>query len=163
MDKDEFCSQIRACENAMYSLAYSIVRNEHDACDVVSESILNAYSHKETLKNQRAFKTWILRIVHNNAVALVRKECHTVGMEELPEREDIPRGVDTETRMVLQKAVSKLKAPYRTAVTLYYYENLPARDIARIMEVPMMTVRQYLSRARKQLKELLVKEGFVNE
>ena len=61
--------------------------------------------------------------------------------------------------MALRDAVNQLKLPYRTAVTLFYYDDLPTESIGRIMGVPTVTVRQYLHRGRKQLKEIL-KEDF---
>ena len=72
-DKDAFCEHIRLCENAMYSLAFSIVRNDSDAGEIISESIYRAYKNLDTLKNENSFKPWILRIVHNTAVEMIRK------------------------------------------------------------------------------------------
>ena len=57
----------------MYYFAYSIVRNKDDASDVVNESILKAYEKLDNLKNEELFKSWILRIVHNTAIELIRK------------------------------------------------------------------------------------------
>ena len=53
--KDEFCEHIRLYEQAMYSLAFSIVRNESDAGEVISESIYRAYKNLDTLKKRKIF------------------------------------------------------------------------------------------------------------
>lgn len=71
--KEEFCEQIRCYEKSMYHLALSILKNEADAGDAVSEAIYRAYRNRNTLKNKKAFQAWILQIVHNTAVEIIRK------------------------------------------------------------------------------------------
>ena len=66
------------------------------------------------------------------------------------------------TTISLQEAVKSLKQPYRTVITLYYYEDFSIAQIAKITDTSMVTVKQRLFRARKQLREIL-KEGFENE
>lgn len=58
----------------MYALALSIVRNTADAADVLSESICRAFKNLDTLKRDSSFRPWILRIVHNTAVEMIRKK-----------------------------------------------------------------------------------------
>ena len=72
-EKEEFCENVRACEKAMYALAFSVVKNESDAAEVISEAVYRAYKNLHTLQNKNSFKPWILRIVHNTAVEIIRK------------------------------------------------------------------------------------------
>ena len=146
----------------MYATAYSIVRNEDDAADIISESICRAYSSYALLKNKSAFKAWILRIVHNTAIEMVRKNSKFVEMDELYDVVEKNDGVDVETKMALHDAVESLNEPYRTVVNLFYYENLSVSIIAQTTGANQATVRQQLSRARKMLKKLL-NEDFLNE
>ncbi|MBQ8334391.1 MAG: sigma-70 family RNA polymerase sigma factor [Clostridia bacterium] len=159
MDRDEFGERVREYERLMYSVAFAVLRNETDACDAMGDGILRAYSRLNELRDVTVFKTWILRIVHNTAVDMIRKRHDTVCLEEAAQ---IPMHdcENAEEKLVLREAVNRLKLPYRTAVTLFYYEDLPTESIARIMSVPTVTVRQYLYRARKQLKEMLSEEDF---
>ena len=162
ISKADFCTYIKKHENAMYAVAYSIVKNEHDASDAVGEAILKAYARLDTLKNPEAFKTWILRIVHNEAVELIRKITPTVEIEEAY---DVPiehtESKHTE-KIDLHKAMEKLPQPYRTVITLYYYEELPMTAIAEITDTSTISVRQQLSRGRKQIRQML-KEDFLHE
>jgi RNA polymerase sigma-70 factor (ECF subfamily) len=162
MDKDEFCERIQTLQNAMYSLAYSIVKNEEDACDVIGEAILHAYSALDQLRNSQGFKTWMLRIVHNTAVDYLRKQSHLVDVEDIEVYADRPEEetVDAASRLHLREAVDGLKQPYRTVVTLFYYEGLPTAKIAQITGVSVVTVRKQLFRARKQLRDRLKQEDF---
>ncbi len=158
-DKETFCEYIRLCEKAMYSLAFSIVRNDSDAGEILSESIYRAYKNLDTLKNENSFKPWILRIVHNTAVEMIRKNSKILPMEETPDIPyDNPENEIT-ARLTVQEAVNSLKQPYRTVVVLFYYENLSVSKIAQITSTNTVTVKKQLSRARKMLREIL-KEDF---
>ena len=83
-EKDKFCEYIREHENAMYALALSILNNQADAGEAVSESVFRAYKNLDTLKNKKSFKPWILRIVHNTAVEMIRKNERMIPMDEIP-------------------------------------------------------------------------------
>lgn len=162
IDRNDFCENIKKYEKTMYNLAYSIVRNEYDAADIISESVLRAYCNLETLKSDRSFQPWVLRIVHNTAVEFIRKNAKIVNTGEFADVPAEDTEKDIETTIVLREAVESLKQPYRTVVILFYYENLSIANIAHITGCNTVTVRQQLSRARKQLKKIL-KEDFWNE
>jgi len=157
--KEEFCDKIRLYEQAMYALALSIVRNESDAEDVTAESVYLAYRSLYTLKNDKAFKPWILRIVHNTAIELIRKNSKLILTEEITDIPSENSTGDMETNITLRDAVERLKQPYRTATILYYYENLSISKISHITGVNAVTVKKQLSRARMMLRESL-KENF---
>lgn len=158
-DKVEFCNLIREHEKPMYHLAFSIVGNDTDAGEVLSESIFRAYKNLNSLKNRDAFKSWILRIVHNTAVELIRKNTRIVPVEETPEI--ALEGCENHviTKMVLREAINNLKQPYRTAIILYYYDGISIPEIAKITDYSVAAVKQHLSRGRKILREAL-KEDF---
>lgn len=158
-DKDKFCRNIRLCENAMYSLAYSIVQNESDAGEVMSEAIYRAYKNLNTLKNENSFKPWILQIIHNTAVELIRKNTKIIPAEYINDTVGYDNSSDITIKLTLQNAVNNLKQPYRTVVVLFYYEDLPISKIAQITNTNIVTIRKQLSRARNMLREIL-KEDF---
>lgn len=158
-DKDEFCENIRLCERSMYRLAYSIVKNESDAGEVISESIYRAYKNMSTLKNKNSFKPWILRIVHNTAVELIRKNSNFIPVEEIRDTVMEDTANEITKKLALRDMVEALKQPYRTVVVLFYYENLPISKIAHITGTNIVAVKKQLSRARQMLRERL-KEDF---
>lgn len=157
---DEFCEKVRQCENAMYALAFSIMKNEYDAADAMSESIMKAYSSMDKLRNDRAFKSWILKILHNTCLEMLRKKQDTVNIDEQYDLQEPDSGSDISTKLVLRQAVNKLNQPYRTIVTLYYYENLSLIEISKITGSSLVAVKKQLSRAREMLRTSLRKEDF---
>ena len=143
----------------MYSLAFSIVKNNADAAEVISESILRAYKNIQTLKKADSFKPWILRIIHNTAVEMIRKNSKIIPIDELNNAVQESNENEIATNLTLKSAVEQLRQPYRTVVVLFYYENLTVSKIAQITDSNAVTVKQQLSRARKMLREAL-KEDF---
>lgn len=147
----------------MYFLARSIVRNDADAAEVISESVYRAYKSLSSLKSRESFKAWILRIVHNTAVEMVRKNAKIIPMEEIsPSAAAEDAAPTADSRLSVRKAVESLRQPYRTVVTLFYYDNLSASEIAKITGSSLASVKKQLSRAREMLRESL-KEDFAHE
>lgn len=159
-DKETFCDLIRLNEKSMYHLAFSIVKNDSDASEVLSESIFRAYKNLDKLKSTDVFKAWILKIVHNTAIEFIRKNSKLISLAEPEIIKD-----DTEKHLSnvisLHEAIKQLKQPYRTVVVLYYFEDFSVSQISQITETNVVAVKQQLSRARKQLREIL-KEDFPN-
>ena len=156
--KEKFCHNINKYEASMYNLAYSIMRNQDDASEVLSEAICRAYSGFGLLKNEAAFKEWILQIVHNTAVEMIRKNSRLIYVHELADTPESKPPVDAETKITLRDAVLSLKEPYRTVLTLFYYENLSVKVISNILGNSDAAVRQQLNRGRKMLKSSLGEE-----
>lgn len=162
IDKDTFCEQIKLHEKAMYFLASSLLQNDADAADVIGEAIFRAYENIDSLKNEEAFKTWILKIIHNTAVEYIRKNTKIILMYEIDVSDEGKEKKDIEVKMSLQRAVKSLKQPYRTVILLHYYEDLSINEISKVTGDTTIAVKQQLSRARKQLREIL-KEDFGDE
>lgn len=159
LNKEEFCEKIHMYENSMYYLAFSLVRNDADAADVISEAIYRAYSNLNKLKNKKSFKAWILQIVHNTAVEMIRKNSKIVPMEDIENKIQESIQYDLTTKITLKEAINQLKQPYQTVVILFYYDNLSIIEISRITNISIVSVKKQLSRARKMLYEVL-KEDF---
>ena len=160
-EKEFFCECIRQHEKSMYALAFSILKNENDAADIMQEAILKAYCNMDNLQDKKKFKSWILSIVHNTAIEFLRKQRETVDIEDQWDISAPEPPIDMAAKLTVREAVQKLKPPYRTVVVLFYYDNLSIQKISDITSTPAVTVRQQLSRARKMLAKLLSKEDFV--
>ena len=70
-DKESFCEHIRLCEKAMYSLAFSIVKNDSDAGEIISKSIYRAYRNLKKIKNENeSINEWLITNGCDNEIAL---------------------------------------------------------------------------------------------
>ena len=150
--KEWFCKNIKSLENGMYRLSYSILKNEADAQDAVQEAIYKSYKNLETLKDKRKFKPWIYKIVTNTSFEILKNTKNYLDIEE----ENIQaEKIDIETNITLWNAVQNLKQPYRTVITLFYYEDMSIEQIAKTLNAKESTVKSQLHRAREMLKEKL--------
>lgn len=68
-----FLELIEKCKVQMYKTAKAILKNEDDVCDAIQEALFSAYKNMKNLKNERYFKTWIIRITVNKCYDLIRK------------------------------------------------------------------------------------------
>ena len=133
-----------------YKLAYSYVRNESDAQDIVQEGAYKAILNCNSLKNDSYADTWIYRIMINEAIThFRRKKKETVGMDNLLETETI---TDSYQDIDLYHAIDALETLDRTILTLRYFEELKLEQIAQITQQNLNTVKTRLYRTLKKLR-----------
>lgn len=159
-NREFFCDAVRMYEKDLYAVAFSVVRNEQDAADVIQDAVLKAYSKLDTLRNREQVKPWLLKIVHHTAVSFLRsrsKEQLFAEQDDMPCSDFSPQ---TDTKLTVWDYVQQLKLPYRMVLILFYYQNYSVQDIAKITATPAPAVRQQLSRGRKMLAGVMKKEDF---
>lgn len=157
--KDWFTERVHLYEAAMYRLAFGMLKNEEDAGDAVQEALLTAYVHLESLKDEKKFKSWIMRITANASIDILRKRKDMLSIDEY----DVPDcdNGSREEKMDLWDAVCSLQKEYRAVVILFYYEQMSIKDICRILDMKQANVKTRLSRGRKKLRAIL--QGEVND
>lgn len=152
-NKDAFIALIKKIELRMYNIARSIVKKDEDCADAMQETILKAYKSLPTLKNPAFFNTWVCRILINECNTLLRKKSRIIAMAEPPEPVYTPKSPDD--RMDLRDAVYRLEEAQRTIIILHYFQDLPIREIAEMLELSEGTVKTRLYRARMTLSRWL--------
>ena len=149
--KQWFCENIKNIENGMYRLSYSILKNETDAQDAVQEAIYKSYKNINTLKDKRKFKSWIYKIVTNTSFEILKNNKNHLDIDNDIQAEKI----DIDTNLTLWNAVQGLKQPYRTIITLFYYEDMSIKEISKITGTNTDTIKKQLSRGREKIKEVM--------
>lgn len=139
-----------------YRLAYSYMRNEDDALDVVQESAYRAIRDCRKVRNKDYLSTWIYRIVVNTALDMLRRKKKENMTEELPEIPVEDQYQDLELRTVLNQLDDKS----RTIILLRYFEDLKLEDIADIVGDNLNTVKARLYRSLKKLRLNLEAEHY---
>ena len=139
-----------------YRLAYSYMRNENDALDVVQESAYRAIRDCRKVRNKDYLSTWIYRIVVNTALDMLRRKKKETTTEELPEIPVEDQYRDLELRTVLNQLDDKS----RTIILLRYFEDLKLEDIADIVGDNLNTVKARLYRSLKKLRLNLEAEHY---
>ena len=150
--KKWFCDNIKDLENGMYRLSYSILRNETDAQDAVQEAIYRSYKNLEFLKDKRKFKSWIYKIITNTSFEMLKNKKDYLDIEQENVQED---KIDIDTNLTLWNAVQGLVQPYRTTITLFYYEDMSIKEISKITGTKIDAIKKQLSRGREKIKEVM--------
>lgn len=152
---EQFCANVAEYKINMFRLAKSILRNDADAEDAVSESILKAYTKLHTLKNKQSFKPWIMKILVNESYTISNRRKKMLYLDEIEIAEEAAPYEDKE----IWGIVKDLEEEFRIVTILFYYEDLSMKEICKILGLPLGTVKSRLSRARSKLKKMLADEG----
>lgn len=150
-----FIETVDANKTAMFRLAYSIVLNKEDAEDVVSESILKAYSYLYELRNTKKMKAWLFQILVNESKTCLRRRKRIELVDDFSKFENRISETDNGTSSDLLEYVYQLEDIYKEIVILYYFEQFHIREIAKILNLSEGTVKSRLFRARSELKKFL--------
>jgi len=162
-DKPAFDEVIRKCVPDLYRIAMSILKNKDDADDAVCETVVKAYENLYKLRDCSFFKTWIIRILINQANTAHKKRKKIVYLSDAPQE---PRYEDVYNlgNEDLSIAVANLNFEFRTVISLYYFQDMKIKEIASALEVPSGTVKWRLSKAKSILQRELApfREGLEN-
>lgn len=151
--REDFADAVLRHSKAMFLCARSVLGSDADAEDAVSEAVLMAWSGYGKLREPGAVKTWLLKITLNCARQVRRREGRIIYTDDLTPYD---QGQSDRTPDIsLWQAVCALPPEQRAVVTLFYYEDMSVKDIARILSLPEGTVKSRLNRARRRLRELL--------
>jgi RNA polymerase sigma-70 factor (ECF subfamily) len=169
-DPKAFEVLFRKYKDVLHRLVYSIVRDETLVQDVVQEVFLLVYRHLHKFRQDSAFKTWVYRIAVNEAIRHLSrlKRWQSLSEDELEARvatttlvvstigESPERMfIEGEQRVHISAAIASMKPHHRLILNLFYLEELPVQDIARILEIPEGSVKSRLFYARDALRKVL--------
>jgi RNA polymerase sigma-70 factor (ECF subfamily) len=152
--------------------AYRYVGNPDDAEDAVQDALLSAYKHLDQFKGTAKLTTWLTTIVANSALTQLRRRprhSHVSLNEQLNQEQDYslsdtladarPNPEDecasSEAHGFLQQFLSELSPSQQQAIQLRYLDGLTTSEAARILEVPLATMKTRLWRARAHLKRMM--------
>ena len=157
-DADAFTELYESICKELYRTAWYALRNEQDAEDVVSETVLAAWSQIGQLRDPDAFHAWIFKILSNQCKARLKQYVDKPlefweDFGELPESENTSENLDG--RMDLRVALKKLVAADRMILILSVLEGYTTREVADILHMNHATVRSRKSRALEKLAEML--------
>ena len=160
-DKPAFDEVIRICAPDLFKIAMPILKNKDDADDAVCETVVKAYENIRKLKDSSLFKTWITRILINQANTIYKRRKKIVYLDETMQAAQYEDAYDLGDSD-LSIAVSGLKLELRTVIVLHYFQDMKIKEIAEVLQVPAGTVKWRLHKAKSVLQKRLLEleEGF---
>lgn len=145
-------------KNAVYYHCFAIVRNEDVAEDIAQETFINAYYKLKQYNNNYRLATWLFKISTNKCLTHLKRHSKEIWLDDsaidaIRSQDPTPhrRALEAE----LHNAVQSLRPNYRAAISLFYWQGQEYAEIARILDVPINTVRVWLKRAKEELKKEL--------
>lgn len=167
MKQDQY-EEVIACivknQDQFYRLAYSYVRNKEDALDIVQNAICKALEHYQTLKNQKAVRTWFYRILVNESISYIRrygKELQYQETGQLLEEQQAKAyrmsnggsvGINEEDTCQLYQEISRMPLELQNIIKLHYFENMTLLEVSEILTLNLSSVKAKLYRGLKKLK-----------
>ena len=152
MTRERFIAEVRVCQGSLRRFLTSLCSDAALADDIAQEALVRAYVSSGRFVGN--FKAWLFRIAYNCFIDNLRRvpQHASIGPEALA----VPDGTASDAAFQhekLQRAIALLPEKERTAIALHYFEDLPLKDIARVMQIPLGTVKYLLSIGRNHLKE----------
>lgn len=149
-----------------YSTAFAVTRNHEDAEEIVQDAFLKAFSSLASFQGRSKFSTWLFRIVYHRALNHIEKsKPYKTGMELdfIAEKgdnlitQDREKLIHKDQGLYIGKALEKLSAPDRLALSLYYLDEKSQQEIAVLTGWSLAATKLRIHRARSRFDEALEK------
>src|SRR5438067_2928267 len=172
-DADAFRLLVDRHATAVFRVAYRMTGNEHDADDVVQETLLRAYRQLGRFEERANFGTWLHRIAINCSLDLLRArgraDKHYGGDPEEAELTGVAKAEAEQDRLLLsaelqeqvKAAMQRLSGNERTAFVLRHFEGMPVEEIGKTLGIQVNAAKHTIFRAVRKLRESL--EPFVRK
>jgi RNA polymerase sigma-70 factor (ECF subfamily) len=153
----EFEVQLAASSTLAFRVAFSVLRHREDAEDVAQEAFAKAYRNFRQLRDRDRFRSWLVRMTWRLALDRQRSDRRRRRREDTVRSADtIDPLVETDDRaQVLWRAIDGLSEKLRVVIVLAAIEGYDIGEVARLLDIPVGTVKSRLFLARRQLKDAL--------
>ena len=146
MEPNELAAVAGRYRDMIYRVALHWCGHPQEAEDATQDTLLKLCATHRTFADEEHLKSWLIRVTINHCHTLARAS--RLPLEELP---DTPV-FDDPSQRELYDAVLALPQAYRIVLYLFYYEDIPTREIAAALHISQNTVTTRLTRAREALR-----------
>jgi len=160
-----FESLVQMHQQRVYAHCYRMLNNSAEAEDLASETFLRAFQHLSSLRAEPSIVFWLLRVANNLGISVIRKRGTRpeVELEVLQEQaSDIAtpeeQTIELDRRDTVRKCLQQLAPSDRTAMLMFYLEERPLEEIARVLGCGLAGAKSRVHRARHKLRELVMAE-----
>jgi RNA polymerase sigma-70 factor (ECF subfamily) len=140
------------------NLAFQLLREHSAAEDVAQEVFVRAFSKIHEFRGESALFTWLYQITLNECRARTRRAKNFLNFDDCESHEMSTLEGQALTKVALECALDQLSEPLRLALVLRELHGLSYEEIARVLKLPIGTVRSRLHEARRRFQEVWGKE-----
>ncbi len=147
-------------QEMLYRIAKSRLQSEDDVCDAVQDALISAYKSLNSLKEERYFKTWLIKILINKCNDFYAKSSRNkiVSFEDMNNYEEADNN-DFTNNHGIDYLINSLSQDEQTILTLYYQEGYNEKEISKIMDINYATIRTKIRRVKEKIALKLGKEA----
>jgi RNA polymerase sigma-70 factor (ECF subfamily) len=174
---ENFSMLVDMYKNKVFALAYKFTNDYNEAQDLSQEIFIKVFKHIHGFRFECSFSTWIYKIATNKCIDYRRK--NKIGALSFNEEYNNKITLDNESKSVdkspeeiiitdeghreVHKIIHDLPDIYKTVVVMYHINESSYKEIAQTLDIPEKTVETRLYRARRLLKERLIKANMGGE
>jgi RNA polymerase sigma factor (sigma-70 family) len=165
--KKPFRKLVGQYQDRVFTFVYYSLKNREEAEDVTQEVLMKLWQHKDRVDPEK-LTGWVMRVARNAVIDVTRRRrtrsaVFAAGADvEVAQGLVAAPGADTEeavrvreTRQALELALATVEEPYRSIVVMREIQGLKYTEITEALELPLNTVKVYLHRGRRMLREAL--------
>lgn len=166
-DKHAFATIIHNTERLVTSIIFKMIHNAEDRKDIAQDVYLKVFRKLNSFRFESKLSTWIGHIAYTTCLDNLKKKKLSLTLDNDNGDEEKftdaliiqdERSLQRDLKQILQQGIEQLPPLYQTLITLYHTEELSYEEIMRITELPEGTVKNYLFRARKMLRLILLEQ-----
>lgn len=158
-DKNAFATLMTYYKTRIFYFGKSFFHNDADSEDFVQDVFIKVYTHLATFRSRSSFATWLMRIAYSVAVNCVNRRKEYLPLDDTPLVDGDYTPEEKQIRKLTQEAVKdaikELPEKYVMCIEMYFYYDLPYKEISEMTGVPLGTVKSNIYRAKLILKQKL--------
>jgi RNA polymerase sigma-70 factor (ECF subfamily) len=159
-----FAFLVERYKSMVFTLCIKIVKNREEAEEISQDVFVKAYTNLKNFKGESKFSTWIYKIGYYASLDAVKRNNRQINTDTIDEIYDGDIGIlqdalfyleEKERKSIIKKALLKLNEDEQIILTLYYFEEMPLKEISKIVNLSLDNIKVKLFRARKKLATIL--------
>ncbi|MBI4546356.1 MAG: sigma-70 family RNA polymerase sigma factor [Ignavibacteriae bacterium] len=169
-NQSAFTQLMEKYHDAIYHLIYRIIRDKSQVEDLTQETFTKAFASLRSFNEEYAFSTWLYKIATNSSIDYIRKrKLETFSIDkpisveesdytfELPDTTYQPDKtvIQRQRSKLIEEAINRLPEKYKRVIILRHHEDREYAEIAKILKLPIGTVKAHIFRARELLNKYL--------
>jgi len=169
-DQLAFRELMKKYRDAIFNLIFRIIRDRTQVEDLTQETFVKAFASLRNFNREYAFSTWLYKIATNSSIDYIRKKkLHTTSINKPISHEDSDYSIElpdstyepdkviirNQKSVIIAEAIEQLPAKYRKVIVMRHKEERDYAEIAKLLKIPIGTVKAHIFRARELLYKYL--------
>lgn len=169
-DQLAFRELMKKYRDAIFNLIFRIIRDRAQVEDLTQETFVKAFASLRNFNREYAFSTWLYKIATNSSIDYIRKKkLYTLSINKPISHEDSDYSIELpdstyepdrviirdQKSVIIEEAIARLPPKYRKVIIMRHKEERDYAEIAKILKIPIGTVKAHIFRARELLYKYL--------